>query len=112
MNLQSYVDEAIRQEVSKEQISKVYQKLFYKHWINHVIYGNPTFTKFTRIAQDKAVKNFATKDKLQFEINKAQIKAELSENRPSLDMMAGGSVVSILLREGRRSANKKVYENY
>ena len=107
LNLQSYVDEAIRQEVSKEQISKVYQKLFYKHWINHVIYENPTFTKFTRIAQDKAVKNFATKDKLQFEISKAQIKAELSENRPSLDMMAGGSAVSILLREGEKKRKQK-----
>ena len=106
-DLLSFVDCAIDNHVYKEQIADTYQRLFFKQWINHVIYEKPVFSSFTRIAHDKVVAQFAQKDKLQFDISKAQIKAELSAKRPSLDMMAGGSAVSILLREGEKKRKQK-----
>ena len=45
----------------------------------------------------------------QFEINKAKIRAELSSMRPSLDMIASGSALAILLREGEKKAQAKEY---
>lgn len=101
-NLISYVDYTIEEGISSNLVTMAYKRLFYKQWINHVIYKDPIFAGFTRISQDRAVEEFAKKDKLQFDISKAQIKAELSNNRPSLDMLAGGSAVSILLREGEK----------
>lgn len=106
-DLLSYVNCAIENGVKQDQVVAAYQKLFYKQWINHVIYEKPVFANFTRIAQDRAVEQFSQKDRLQFEISKAQIKAELSAKRPSLDMMAGGSEVSILLREGEKKRKQK-----
>ncbi|WP_022755888.1 DUF4011 domain-containing protein [Butyrivibrio fibrisolvens] len=106
-DLIDFVDFAIESQVDNDKIVDAYQRLFYKQWINFEIYENPVFASFTRISQDRAVELFAKKDKLQFEISKAQIKAELSAKRPSLDMMAGGSEVSILLREGEKKRKQK-----
>ena len=106
-DLLSYVNCAIDNGVKQNEVVSAYQKLFYKQWINYIIYEKPVFANFTRIAQDRAVEQFSQKDKLQFEISKAQIKAELSAKRPSLDMMAGGSEVSILLREGEKKRKQK-----
>lgn len=106
-DLKTFIDCAIDNHVDRNQIVATYQRLFYKQWINHEIYEKPVFANFTRISQDRAVEQFSEKDKLQFEISKAQIKAELSAKRPSLDMMAGGSAVSILLREGEKKRKQK-----
>ncbi|MCR5799216.1 MAG: DUF4011 domain-containing protein [Lachnospiraceae bacterium] len=106
-DLLTFVNCAIENKFDRNQIADSYQRLFYKEWINHVIYANPVFSGFTRISQDRAVEQFVQKDKLQFEISKAQIKAELSAKRPSLDLMAGGSAVSILLREGEKKRKIK-----
>jgi Superfamily I DNA and RNA helicases and helicase subunits len=59
------------------------------------------------MSQDKAVELFSMKDELQFEINKADIKAKLSANRPSMDMVAAGSAISILIREGEKKRKQK-----
>lgn len=105
--LLAFVDCAIDNHVDKDKVVSAYQRLFYKQWINYIIYVKPVFSNFTRIAQDRAVEQFSQKDKLQFEISKAQIKAKLSAKRPSLDIMAGGSAVSILLREGEKKRKQK-----
>lgn len=76
-----------------------------------MIYKNPVFANFTRMAQDKVVKQFAQKDRIQFEINKTQIKTRLSSKRPSIDFMEPGSAVSILLREGQKKRKQKSIRN-
>lgn len=69
--------------------------------------GNPVLSAFNRISQDKAIRTFSEKDTEQFEINKAKIRAELSSMRPSLDMIASGSALAILLREGEKKRKQK-----
>lgn len=105
--LLTFIDTAIEYHVPDNAVVDSYKRLFYKQWINYAINEKPVFANFTRITQDRTVEEFAEKDKLQFDISKAQIKAELSANRPSLNMMAGGSAVSILLREGEKKRKQK-----
>lgn len=62
---------------------------------------------FNRVSQDKAIRTFSDKDIEQFEINKAKIRAELSSARPSLDMIAPGSALAVLLREGEKKRKQK-----
>ena len=69
--------------------------------------GNSVLSAFNRISQDKAIRTFSEKDTEQFEINKAKIRAELSSMRPSLDMIASGSALAILLREGEKKRKQK-----
>lgn len=84
-----------------------YKRVFYRQWIENVIRSNTVLANFTRVAQDQAVHTFVQKDTMQFEISKAQIKAELSANRPSLDLISSGSAISTLLREGEKKRKQK-----
>lgn len=106
-NAISYINMAIDNNVESNKIVDTYCKAFYRQHIDHIIFSNKVLSSFARISQDKAVEIFSKKDELQFEISKAQIKAELSARRPSLDMIASGSAVSILLREGEKKRKQK-----
>ena len=102
-----YINAAISQNTEPKHIVSAFQKQFYYQWIDSILSGNPVLSGFNRISQDKAVRTFADKDSEQFDINKAKIRAELSSTRPSLDMIASGSALSILLREGEKKRKQK-----
>ena len=102
-----YVNAVIGQNIEPKHIVGAFQKQFYYQWIDSILSGNPVLSAFNRISQDKAIRTFAEKDTEQFEINKAKIRAELSSMRPSLDMIASGSALAILLREGEKKRKQK-----
>lgn len=101
--LSDFISLVIDQKIGREQITGSYKKNFYKNWIEYIIFSVPELSSFSRIKQDQIVQEFIKKDELQYEISKLQIKAELSQQRPDLDIVAGGSAVATL----RREANKK-----
>ncbi len=102
-----YVNAAIGQNIEPKHIVGTFQKQFYYQWIDSILSGSPVLSAFNRISQDKAIRTFSAKDTEQFEINKAKIRAELSSMRPSLDMIASGSALAILLREGEKKRKQK-----
>ncbi len=102
-----YINAAIGQNIESKHIVGAFQKQFYYQWIDSILSGNSVLSAFNRIFQDKAILTFAEKDTEQFEINKAKIRAELSSVRPSLDMIASGSALAILLREGEKKRKQK-----
>ena len=102
-----YVDTAIGQNIEPKHIVGAFQKQFYYQWIDSILSGDRVLSGFNRISQDKAIRTFSEKDAEQFEINKAKIRAELSSSRPSLDMIASGSALAILLREGEKKRKQK-----
>lgn len=102
-----YIDKAIKQNFDSRLLAEAFQKQFYMQWIYAVSSNVPILSTFSRVAQDKAVKTFAEKDVEQFEINKAKIREILSAKRPSLDMVAPGSSLAVLLREGEKKRKQK-----
>ena len=102
-----YINAAIRQNIAPNQIVGGFQKQFFYQWIDSILSGNQVLSAFNRISHDKAIRTFSEKDAEQFEINKAKIRAELSSMRPSLDMIASGSALAILLREGEKKRKQK-----
>ena len=102
-----YINVAIGQNIEPKHVVGAFQKQFYYQWIDSIISENLILSSFNRISQDKAIRTFTEKDTEQFEINKAKIRAELSSMRPSLDMIAPGSALSILLREGEKKRRQK-----
>ena len=102
-----YVDAAIAQNIEPKHIVGAFQKQFYYQWIDKILSDNPVLSAFNRISQDKAIRVFSEKDVEQFDINKAKIRKKLSSMRPSLDMIAYGSSLSILLREGEKKRKQK-----
>ena len=101
-DLSGFVDLIISRQVDPDEITGAYRKTFYKQWIEYIIFSVPELTTFSRIKQDQAVQTFVKKDRLQYEISKIQIRSELSQQRPNLDMVSGGSAVAILRREGTK----------
>ena len=102
-----YIDIAIAGNIEPKHIVAAFQKQIYYQWIDSILSETPVLSAFNRISQDKAISTFAEKDHEQFEINKAKIRAELSSDRPSLDMIASGSPLAILLREGEKKLKQK-----
>lgn len=102
-----YLNAVINHNIEPKHIVGVFKKQFYYQWIDSILSENPILSAFNRISQDKAVRTFAEKDIKQFEINRAKIRAELSSIRPSLDVIASGSALSILLREGEKKRKQK-----
>ncbi len=102
-----YIDIAISRNIEPKHIAGAFKKQFYSQWIDIILSEVPILSLFDRISQDKAIHTFAEKDTEQFEINKAKIRSELSSMRPSLDMIAPGSALAILLREGEKKQKQK-----
>ncbi len=107
LEVKTFVDYAILKKLPAKQIAGGYKKAFYAQWVDALLHENPTLNSFSRIPHDQAVKGFKEKDVLGFEINKARIKAKLSAERPNVDMVAQGSAVALLLREGEKKRKKK-----
>ncbi|MDE6284758.1 MAG: DUF4011 domain-containing protein, partial [Bacilli bacterium] len=105
--LRSYIDFAIEQNVDSRKIVLSYKKAFYSQWIDIILHDSHILMELARIPHDEMIERFKEKDILNFEINKAKIKAKLSAQRPSLDMVAQGSSIAILLREGEKKRKKK-----
>lgn len=103
----AYIDTVIAQNVEPNHMVGAFKRLFYFQWIDRIVSSTPVLSNFHRISQDKVVRVFSEKDVEQFEINKAIIRAELSNMRPSLDMIAPGSALAILLREGEKKRRQK-----
>lgn len=100
--LSSYIDLVINKKIEADEVVGSYKRAFYKQWIEYVVFSVPELKSFTRIKQDQAVRTFIEKDHIHYEISKSQIKAELSQKRPNLELVAGGSAVAILRREGQK----------
>ena len=107
MQLVSYVNTAIEQNIESKYIVGAFKKRLYFEWIDLILSSSPVLSAFNRISQDKAVNIFKEKDLEQFEINKARIRSVLSSKRPSIDMIASGSALAILLREGEKKRKQK-----
>ncbi len=102
-----YINVVIDQNIEPRHIVGAFEKQFYYQWIDSILSSNPVLSTFNRISQDEAVRTFAKKDTEQFEINKAKIRAKLSSMRPSLDIVAPGSALAILLRENEKKRKQK-----
>lgn len=99
-DLLDFVGQVIEKQIDPQMIPPTFRKVFYRNWIEYIFFSTPELRMLSRIAHDQAVQNFKEKDASQYEISKAQIKSELSQARPNLDLVAGGSSVAILRREG------------
>lgn len=105
--LRGFVDFTINSRIAAKRIARIYEKAFCAQWAHYLTSGSPVLRELTRVPHDELIKNFREKDTLCFTVNKAKIRAELAAKRPTLDMIAQGSAVAVLLREGEKKRKKK-----
>ncbi len=107
IGIKDFVDIAYSASVPVNMLVKVFKSIYHTQWIDYTMNTESIFTELLRAPHDHAVNTFQLKDKLSFEINKAVIRATLSANRPSPDMIVPGSSAAIILREGEKSRKHK-----
>lgn len=107
IGIKDFIDVAYRASVPENMLIKVFKSVYYTQWIDYTMNTEAIFTELLRAPHDHAVDTFKIKDKLSFEINKAVIRAALSANRPSPDMIVPGSSAAVILREGEKSRKHK-----
>ena len=107
LQLLPLLDFLLERNTPTHEIAGTFLKAFYTQWIDSIIHDDPVLMDFSRLPHDEAVKQFKEKDRLTFEINKTKIKTKLSAMRPGLDMVARGSSISVLLREGEKKRKQK-----
>ncbi len=102
-----FVNKALDNRLPLAKLDRLYGRLFYGQWIDVTIRNNELLNQLSRIPHDKLVDTFAEKDRLQFAINQATLKAELSAMRPDLTQISPKSQVSALLREAEKKRKQK-----
>ena len=105
--LMPYINLIIEKQIPRKEISGAFQRAFHQQWIEYLLFTVPELKTFSRIKQDRWVWEFDKKDRAQYEISKSQIISELSQQRPNIEMAAGGSALSILRREGAKKRKQK-----
>lgn len=103
LDLLDFVDKSIENNIDRKTLDMTYKLIFYTEWLWYILDNDSVLHDFSRLLQDNACVNFKKKDKLKFEISKAEIVSKLTKEIPNLNNMAPDSQVSLLIRE----ANKK-----
>lgn len=107
IGLREFIDMAIVNKVLTDEITSSYKKVFLWQWADRIIVGSELLNRLTRQWHDDRVDKFKMDDLILFEINKAIIKSTLSQKRPDLDLIASGSAVAVLQKEGEKKSKFK-----
>lgn len=98
--LADYVSKIEEHKLEASKVIPVFQKRFYRLWLDAVLPNYPAVLNFRRRTHDNIIEDFSQLDKTQFEIAKARIRSQLINDLPSLHRFTnGGDEISILKRE-------------
>lgn len=98
--LSKYIEKIEERKLTPSNILPIFQKRFFRLWLDAILPNYPAILNFRRINQDNTISEFASLDKIQFEIAKARIKGKLINALPSFDHFTSGvDEISILKRE-------------
>lgn len=98
--LSEYIEKIEKQKIAPSYILPIFQKRFFRLWLDAILPNYPAILNFRRINQENTIQEFASLDKIQFEIAKARIKGKLINDLPSFDHFTSGvDEISILKRE-------------
>lgn len=106
-DIMPFLNEALDNNLEPKNFKGAFKRLFYLQWIDFVLSDSPMLRELNRVAHDLVIEEFIEKDIEQFEINRARVRARLSADRPNLGLVAGGSALATLLREGEKKRRQK-----
>jgi very-short-patch-repair endonuclease len=106
--LGEYVNQVEIEKIPPNEIVPIFQKRFYRLWLDRVAERYPEVQHFRRHNQEDTMKEFGELDKLQFEIAKQRVLANLINSLPATQhLTSGGDEVSVLRRELKKSRKIK-----
>lgn len=100
LGLEEYIGQIETQSIDSASIVPVFQKRFFRLWLDSVLPEYPAAANFRRKAHESVIQEFGQLDKLQFAIARSRIRAKLINGLPSLDhFTSGADEISVLRRE-------------
>jgi len=100
IGLGDYIHQIELQKIAPNQIVQVFEKQFYRKWLDAVLPEFPTVQSFRGKNQEQTIENFVKLDQLQLEIAKTRIKERVLANFPNWDSFTSSSnELGILKRE-------------
>lgn len=98
--LKDFISIIEHHHIPVHNIMPVFKKRFFRLWLDSVLPEYPAVLNFRRKMQETTISEFASLDKVQFEIAKARIRSKLINDLPSLEHFTTGvDEISILKRE-------------
>lgn len=98
--LEDFISVVEEHNIPVQSICPIFKKRFFRLWLDAVLPEYPAVMNFRRKSQETTIGEFASLDKMQFEIAKARIKSKLVNALPSLEHFTNGvDEISILKRE-------------
>ncbi|MBQ7307532.1 MAG: DUF4011 domain-containing protein [Clostridia bacterium] len=107
LGLIDFVETALDNNADIENLSKIFRKIFLEQYLYDYFGNNTIFRSFSRVLQNNFVSKYKVKEKLKFEIAKAEIISKLDQKIPSANDCIPGSQVSTLLREANKKRKQK-----
>lgn len=100
LGLEEYVHQIEASCIDSASIVPIFQKRFFRLWLDSVLPMYPAVANFRRKTQEAVIDEFKQLDKLQFAIARSRIRSKLINGLPSLDHFTSGvDEVSTLKRE-------------
>lgn len=100
LGLEEYIRQVETLRIDPASIVPVFQKRFFRLWLDSVLPEYPAAANFRRKTQESVIQEFEQLDKLQFSIARSRIRSKLINGLPSLDHFTSGvDEISILKRE-------------
>ena len=98
--LTNYITEIEKLHIEASKIIPVFKKRFFRLWLDTILPNYPAVQNFRRKMHENTIEEFASLDKIQFDIAKARIRSKLINDLPSLQRFTNGvDEISILKRE-------------
>ncbi len=101
-----YLDLALSQKISLEELGNQYKALFLQTNIYYEVDHDPILKEFSGLGVDQILEEFKKLDQLHLETNKAIIVSKLSKQRPD-DSILSGSKFAILIKEYNKTRKQK-----
>ncbi|MGI6550391.1 MAG: DUF4011 domain-containing protein [Syntrophomonadales bacterium] len=98
LGIDSYLKKAKELNLTADEIIPVFNKCFYRSWLDAVMPKFPSVNSFRRERQDGRIEQFKEMDKLHIEISKAVLQAKLISRLPNFDSFSANSGEIALLR--------------
>ena len=100
LGLKEYIHQIETLHIDSTSIVPVFQKRFFRLWLDSVLPEYPVVANFRRKTQESVIQEFDQLDKLQFAIARSRIRSKLINGLPSLEHFTSGvDEISVLKRE-------------
>lgn len=99
LGIDIFLNKAIENNLAAKDIIPVFEKCFYRSWLDVYVAKHPAVRDFRRLRQEERITRFRELDETHLEISKATIISKLISRLPNFDIFSAKGEIRLLRRE-------------